>query len=291
MPTCTRWAVEMRATALCAAFGTVLIVPEVEAQSPALGAPAPIARDGQASLDRLKTALAKQKGATVVPGPLPKPSAQIRAEAAAVLQRRIRSSAMETRATTALHEGRAGLAAEQERMAKRLGQALGLEAPAVTALARGAIPPAKNSWVPVLFVSSSMPTTTLRTYAGQLAKAKGIMAFRGMPGGLSKVAPMAKLSAEILRVDPGCEGPACRMRDVQVIVDPIIFRQHGVLRVPALAMVPGDPTQAYCERDEESPRAAHLAYGDAALTGLLDEIARLGGREEVRDAQARLDSR
>lgn len=291
MPTCMLWAVEVRATALCAAFGTVLIVPQVEAQSPALGARAQVAREGQASVERLKMALAKKKGATVVPGPLPQPSAQIRAEAAQTMQRRLRSSAMEMRATMSLEKGRAGLAAEQARMAKRLGQALGLEAPEVTAMTRGAMPPARNSWVPVLFVSSSMPTTTLRTYAGQLAKAKGVMAFRGMPGGLSKVAPMAKLSAEILQVDPGCEGPACRMRDVQVIVDPIIFRQHAVSRVPALAMVPGDPTQAYCERDEESPRAAYLAYGDAALTGLLDEIARLGGREEVRDAQARLVSR
>jgi len=102
---------------------------------------------------------------------------------------------------------------------------------------------------------------------------------------------MAKLSAEILRIDPGCTGPACAMRDVQLIVDPLVFRQHGVGRVPALAMMPGDPTQPYCERDDDSPRAAHLIYGDAALSGLLEEYARLGGKEEVRDAQARLERR
>ena len=99
---------------------------------------------------------------------------------------------------------------------------------------------------------------------------------------------MAKLSAEILRHDPGCEGPACAMRDVQLIVDPLIFRQHGVSQVPALAMVPGDPALPYCEREDESPRAAHVVYGDAALSGLLEEYARLGGKQEVRDAEARL---
>src|SRR3546814_12117980 len=82
-----------------------------------------------------------------------------------------------------------------------------------------------------------------------------------MPGGMAKVAPMAKLTAEILRLDPGCEGPACVMRDVQVIVDPLVFRQHGLTRVPALAMIPGDPVLPYCEREEESPRGSHLASG------------------------------
>src|SRR3546814_3379007 len=96
-----------------------------------------------------------------------------------------------------------------------------------------------------------MPTSTLRTYAAQLEKARGVLAFRGMPGGMAKVAPMAKLTAEILRLDPGCEGPACVMRDVQVIVDPLVFRQHGVTRVPALAMIPGDPVLPYCEREED----------------------------------------
>ncbi|MFD2431441.1 type-F conjugative transfer system pilin assembly protein TrbC [Sphingobium scionense] len=149
----------------------------------------------------------------------------------------------------------------------------------------------ETRWVPVLFVSSTMPVATLRTYAGQLERAGGVMAFRGMPGGMRKVAPMAKLSAAILRIDPGCEGPGCAMRNVQLIVDPLVFRQHGVTRVPALAMVPGDPTQPYCERDEAAPRAPHLVFGDAALDGLLEEYGRLGGGEEVRDALARLARR
>jgi type-F conjugative transfer system pilin assembly protein TrbC len=145
--------------------------------------------------------------------------------------------------------------------------------------------------VPVLFVSSSIPVPILRTYAAQLERVHGVLAFRGMPGGLHRVGPMAKLSAEILRIDPGCEGPSCAMRSVQLIIDPIVFRQHGVTRVPALAMIPGDPTQAYCEREDESPRARHVVYGDSALPGLLEEYARLGGDTEVRDAQALLGAR
>jgi hypothetical protein len=81
------------------------------------------------------------------------------------------------------------------------------------------------------------------------------------------------------------------MRNVQLIIDPIVFRQHGITQVPALAMVPGDPTQAYCERDDESPRATHVVYGDSALSGMFEEYARLGGKEEVSHAQALLDVR
>lgn len=136
-----------------------------------------------------------------------------------------------------------------------------------------------------------MPIAELRAYAAQLERVGGVLAFRGMPGGLRKVAPMARLSAQILRQDPGCEGPACAMRNVQVIVDPLVFRQHGITRVPALTMVPGDPTQPYCEREDDSPTGSQTVFGDAALGGLLMEYARLGGKEEVRDAQTRLERR
>lgn len=198
---------------------------------------------------------------------------------------------MEARARASLEAGKDAFATQREPMARRLRAALGLEAPDVAAVVDAAAPKSATAWVPVLFVSSAMPIATLRTYAGQLEKTGGVMAFRGMPGGLRRVAPMARLVAEILRLDPGCEGPGCAMRNVQLIVDPLVFRQHGVNTVPALAMIPGDPTQPYCERDEDSPRGFHIVYGDAALSGMLEEYARLGGGKEVQGAQARLERR
>ena len=88
---------------------------------------------------------------------------------------------------------------------------------------------AATRWVPVIFVSSSMPIAVLRSYVGQLERVHGVLAFRGMPGGLRKAGPMAELTARILRRDPGCEGPGCAMRDVQVIVDPLVFRPGSTL--------------------------------------------------------------
>src|SRR3546814_7800657 len=94
-----------------------------------------------------------------------------------------------------------------------------------------------KGWLPVLCVSSAMPSSTLRNYAVQLERVHGVMGFRGVPGGLRKMGPMAKVTAQILRLDPGCEGPNCVMRNVQLIIDPVVFRQHGIAQVPALAMI------------------------------------------------------
>ncbi|MBD3744879.1 MAG: conjugal transfer protein TrbC [Sphingopyxis terrae] len=250
-----------------------------------------IENEGPSALERLERSVARQKNADDMKAPsLPSPDGfpAERRRAFEGLGRYGSHADMEARARAAAAAGQASLAAEREAQAKRLRQALGLEPGEEKALAKAAPAARAKAWVPVLFVSSSMPIRTLRNYAEQLERVRGVMAFRGMPGGLHKVGPMAKLTAEILRLHPGCEGPACAMRDVQLIVDPILYRQHAVGRVPALALVPGDPAQAYCEREEDSPRAHFLVFGDSALAGLLEEYARLGGKEEVRDAQARL---
>ncbi|WP_232333031.1 type-F conjugative transfer system pilin assembly protein TrbC [Novosphingobium aquimarinum] len=253
-----------------------------------------VADQGQASMDRLESAVTHGKEAAGrAPDPrLPRTDDPAdRRRAFEGLRSRILAPDMEARARAAQARGQASLAAERERQARALRQALGLEPAEEQALAKAAPAVTAKGWVPVLFVSSSMPISTLRNYAAQLERVHGVMAFRGVPGGLRKMGPMAKLTAQILRLDPGCEGPNCVMRNVQLIIDPVVFRQHGIAQVPALAMIPGDPTQAYCERDDDSPRATHVVFGDSALSGMLDEYARLGGKEEVSHAQALLADR
>jgi len=234
-------------------------------------------------------------GQPALSGPtgIPEPSQAMRHRAFEAMRQKARFPDIEARARKDREDAAQRLAAEHDAAQKRLHEALGLAAPIDAAKPRDgrAVAPAK-SWVPMLFASSSMPLQTLRNYAAQLATVGGAIAFRGVPGGMSKIGPMAKLTAQILRVDPGCEGPACTMHNVQLIVDPILFRQHGVNQVPAFAMVPGDPILPYCERDDEvGPRASHLVFGDAALSGLMDEYGRLGGKEEVSDAASRLSRR
>lgn len=252
------------------------------------------ADEGMSAMERLREARASAPSAAHAgPDTIPTSSRALKRRAFEAMRKRRVDPRMEAQARTAQIQAASALAAEQQAMSARLHQALGLASPdgAPSSAPATSNVPAKT-WVPLLFVSSSMPIETLRTYARQLERVDGVIAFRGVPGGLTRIGPMAGLTARMLRIDSGCEGPACTMRSVQVVIDPILFRQHGIARVPALAMVPGDPTQPYCEReDETAPRAAHLVLGDAALSGLLDEYARLGGKEEVRDASARLVGR
>jgi len=207
------------------------------------------------------------------------------------MQRQRDDVVMLSRADVAAAAGRTAMGRERDAMAEKLHAALGLAAPDLSAIARIAAPDAHIGFVPLLFVSSSMPIDELRTYASQLDHSGGALAFRGTPGGLRLVAPMAKLAAEILRIDPDCEGPDCAMRAVPIVIDPIAFRRLHVTQVPTLAMVLGDPTMPYCERGDGPAGPDIIVSGDAALTGLLEEYARLGGREEVRDAEARLARR
>lgn len=286
----------IHSAALLALVGaaTAALAQVVAADAPRGAARQSAASEGKASMDRLRAAVSRGKAdAAHLPEPeLPRTDDPVdRRRAFEGLHKRVPAPEMEARARAAQTRGEASLAAERERQAKALRQALGLEPAEEQALAKAPAASVAKGWVPVLFVSSSMPISTLRNYAVQLEKVQGVMAFRGVPGGLRKMGPMAKLTAQILRIDPGCEGPNCVMRNVQLIIDPIVFRQHGIAQVPALAMIPGDPTQAYCERDDESPRAAHVVFGDSALSGMFEEYARLGGKEEVSHAQALLGAR
>ena len=258
-----------------------------------------IGDEGNEAMERLRNALQNVKSEASgarIPIPPPAPATAEKRRAFEGLKRRSADPAMEARARAANETAQRGLAAERERQARLLRQTLGLEPSEEHAIAKaGATPTTPKSWTSLLFASSSMPMPVLRSYAAQLERVHGVIAFRGLPAGMKKIAPFAKLSAEMLRIDPGCEGPACAMRGVQIVVDPIVFRQFAVSRVPALTMVPGDPTQPYCERGDEATAApssgGRLVYGDSALAGLLDEYARLGGKEEVRDAQSLLTVR
>lgn len=254
-----------------------------------------VAAEGQAAMEALRKAMAQDKEdsprMTLPAFDTPKADAAMQRRAWSAMHAQAVDPAMKARADAAFDLGKLGLAAQQEAMSARVGKALGLSQPDIVSLAKVAAPDAHIRWAPLLFVSSSMPIDELQTYAAQIERTGGALAFRGMPGGMHTVAPMAKLSAEILRLDPGCEGPACTMRGVSIVVDPIAFREHGVTRVPALAMVPGDPTQAYCERGDAPTPSTPVVYGDAALSGLLEEAGRLGAREEISDAEAHLRGR
>jgi len=129
----------------------------------------------------------------------------------------------------------------------------------------------------VIFISSSIPVDTLRNYAADLEKIDGVMVLRGLVNGMKNIGPTAEFIASVLRVDPACKGPQCVMRRTNVIVDPLLFRANGINQVPAFAFQPNMEFETYCSRDagDEIPTSRAIIYGDAALSGLIDEYARL----------------
>ncbi len=130
----------------------------------------------------------------------------------------------------------------------------------------------------IIFVSSSMPLTTLRNYARDLEQVSGLMVFRGMLGGMRTIAPTLKLIASILRINPACERQRCAMRKTALVIDPILFREHAISRVPAAVFVEDMALTPYCERFDEQAvpeKARHIVYGDVSVKSLAVELRRL----------------
>lgn len=153
----------------------------------------------------------------------------------------------------------------------------GTETEPATADDPGALEQATEDRI-IIFVSSSVPLQTLRNYAKDLQKVNGLMVFRGMLGGMHSIAPTLNLIASILRVNPDCRGRGCAMRKTAVVIDPILFRQHAISKVPAAVFVEDMALQPYCERFEEvsvPQRPKHIVYGDVSVKGLAEELRRL----------------
>lgn len=136
-----------------------------------------------------------------------------------------------------------------------------------------------------LFVSSSVPLPTLRNYAMDMARLNDhrlVLAMRGFVGGANRIGPTASFIAEVLKADPDCELAAnkeCTMREILFIVDPTLFREAGIEKVPAIGFIPGD-TQMIGE--------PLIIYGDTSLGYALERMARESGNRDLERLAAKL---
>lgn len=129
-----------------------------------------------------------------------------------------------------------------------------------------------------LFISSSMPMTTIRNYVASVARLHDghiMMVMRGFVQGMTKIGPTMLFTSQALKVNPSCEGRECETYPVRVIVDPLLFRRYGISRVPAVVFARGvnPATPESSEGDTGSGVSAHTTiYGDASLEYMLDQI-------------------
>lgn len=124
----------------------------------------------------------------------------------------------------------------------------------------------------LVFVSSSMPIETLRNYARSLVKVKGALVLRGGVDGLRKIGPTMAFSQRVLKVDPYCRDN-CPLFKVPLLIDPLLFRQHHINQVPAIAFQVEGVIQG-CERSNTAP-ATEVIFGDISLKGALDRLQQL----------------
>lgn len=136
--------------------------------------------------------------------------------------------------------------------------------------------------VPVMFVSSSIPIATLRSYAVQLGEAGGgVMVLRGLVGRNGLLQPTLAFINKVINVDAKCDGPQCEKHNVQVLIDPLFFQFHNVTQVPAFTVYEQKAFEARCSGDESFEQAA-IIYGDASVKGLVIELLSIDDRSTVK---------
>lgn len=145
-----------------------------------------------------------------------------------------------------------------------------------------------------IFVSSSIPSNTLRNYVRHAAKIKNAMLIlRGFVGGGRQVKPTASFVANILKKDSTCEGTRCAMYNVEIQIDPILYQRYAINRVPAVAYAENVHFEGYCSQKEEDllkQTDRTVVYGDVALGYALKQIAERHPTPSLLETIDRLES-
>lgn len=148
-----------------------------------------------------------------------------------------------------------------------------------------------------LFVSSSVPMTTLRNYAIDLARLADpniSMVMRGMIGGMKTVRPTTEFVSRVIVKKADCKifQERCEAHQVNFIIDPLLFRKYRITQVPAVVYV---PRTNVIERDRsegltEAEGEFYVLYGDASLEYLLETLRRETKSRSLQKAVAALNN-
>lgn len=131
-----------------------------------------------------------------------------------------------------------------------------------------------------IFISSSMPIPTLRTYAleiEQIGDKNITMVMRGFVGGIEKFAPTMKFCQQILMIDPACSINDCEGINAEIEIDPNLFRRFGIKEVPAIVYAQNvnliDPEQsAGVESNTKGQISGYRLYGAVPIDYALDKF-------------------
>jgi type-F conjugative transfer system pilin assembly protein TrbC len=130
-----------------------------------------------------------------------------------------------------------------------------------------------------VFLSSSIPTETLRRYtgaAGALGDRNVRFVMRGFIGGAKYIKPTLRFVRHLLLEDPNCDPltSTCRTHNTAVIIDPMLFERYHITHVPAFVYATvsnlQDPEKSEGLESNISIRAFHTVYGDINFEYVLE---------------------
>ena len=142
-----------------------------------------------------------------------------------------------------------------------------------------------------IFISSSMPTSTIRNYVQDVARLNDpnvVFVMRGFINGMKKIKPTMDFVRNIIQKQPGCTGK-CDVYNVSVQINPILYSRYNVDRVPAILYVQGNVIQQSGIVDNAS-YPYWLAYGDASLDTVTEIFADKSGSESMKAVNKKLKS-
>lgn len=132
-----------------------------------------------------------------------------------------------------------------------------------------------------IFISSSVPQETLRTYVRTVSRLKDPnihIAMRGFVGGARHIKPTMSFLKGLLLEDPSCNPlkTNCAAFSAQVMVDPMLFRKYRIEKVPAIVYVPS--VSVIDDRmseglDSNTKTSEHfLVYGDVGFDYAIEQF-------------------
>jgi conjugal transfer pilus assembly protein TrbC len=135
----------------------------------------------------------------------------------------------------------------------------------------------------ILFISSSMPLSVLRTYVKDIDALNDpnvVMVLKGFVGGMQTVRPTLDFLEQLMVRERDCrlsEGKPCDVYDANIQIDPLLFSRFGIQQVPAVAYVRNvkmiDTRQSMALEGNLSQEIdAVVVYGDASLEYSLERI-------------------
>ncbi len=135
----------------------------------------------------------------------------------------------------------------------------------------------------LIFISSSIPVDTLRTYVEDIAHSEDpniVMVMRGFIDGMTRMQPTLAFIQSILVKNRECnvmDVEECEVYDVGIEVDPLVFRQLDIQAVPAIAYVQNinlvDFDQSLGKSGNiTSELNTTVVYGDVPLCYALEKI-------------------